>query len=292
MKELYNSSEEKIRYNDGVESTIYIHQPIKEFKKLVLILPALGVRVKFYVQVAQSFATNEIGVLCLNWRGYEKDGLYTAKRNDWGTERLLSDIDELYQYVTNLYSDKLIYILGHSYGGQLALLFNSKFELNIKGIILIATCCPYHKGWDGLKNLKMRILGISLPILVKTIGYFPGRLLGFAGTEAKTIMEDWSYTIRTGIYKLSHSAFDYESALRHNNFKPSILSILIEGDEMAPKKANEILLSKINCSSIIKHEILTDKISNSSKSKHFSWAKKPDLITSIINKWIQEKQFE
>jgi predicted alpha/beta hydrolase len=55
--------------------------------------------------------------------------------------------------------------------------------------------------------------------LSRLLGYFPGRVIGFGGREARTVMKDWTHNLKTGSYKLTTSIFDYDSALKESNAK-------------------------------------------------------------------------
>ena len=179
-------------------------------------------------------------------------------------------------------------IVGHSLGGQIGSLFAAQFPNAINGLILITSCSVHYKGWNKWASLKLRFAGTMFNSISKIIGYFPGNKIGFAGKESRTVIKDWSYNVRNGEYRLANSDYDYEKALKRLN-KP-VISISIKNDYLASRKAVENLYNKFSTESDIYHLHLTPEETGISPLNHFTWAKKPEYFSEIIEKWWSEKQ--
>ena len=119
--------------------------------------------------------------------------------------------------------------------------------------------------------------------LAKLIGHFPGKQIGFAGREARTVISDWAATARHGRYELCNSDFDYEVAM--GKLAKPVLAINYADDTFAPIKATQNLLDKLSAASISKVSLSAQDI-NSKRADHFSWMKQPDRVAQEICNWL------
>jgi len=164
----------------------------------------------------------------------------------------------------------------------LSCLYAGKNPAKIAGLILSATCSVYHKGWSGFSAYQI-LAGTQFANLVAGImGYFPGKKVGFGGTEARTVIKDWSSQSRTGVYQLANDDFDYEKAL--SELETPILALSYQGDNLSPKGAVQHLLGKMT-SAKTEHIHLEKDDPRNDGFNHFSWAKKPDSIVDIVKDW-------
>ena len=83
------------------------------------------------------------------------------------------------------------------------------------------------------------------------------------------------------------SDFDYEKSLKQLS-KP-VLSISIENDRLASKKAVENLYNKFSSQSDVSHLHLNSQETGISPLNHFNWAKSPEYFVGIIVRWWNEK---
>jgi len=286
MGNSYTTDELKIILSDGVNSHVTLYQPKSDYSYLLFCLPAMGVRAKFYFTLAQTLSQYNLGVACVGWRGTEKSSGHSPKKFDWGWERLLIDIHEQYLFIKQRFPKKKLVLVGHSLGGQLALLFTARFNPDIEKLVLLATCSPYHVGWSGLNRLKVVMASLLFPLVSSVLGYFPGRKLGFAGIEAKTVIKDWSRVIRTGEFRPQDSIFDHESALSSFDSRAKILSVLFADDFLSPQPANKELLSKLNDRADIDHLMIKAEMLGLTEVNHFNWARKPQHLSKVIKHWI------
>ena len=140
---------------------------------------------------------------------------------------------------------------------------------------MLACCSVYYKGW-GSKQYPTLIATQMFRVVSILLGYFPGKKLGFGGTEAKTVMRDWSEQSRTGKYKVKNDNFDYEKALGELDIP--IFAISFQQDTFAPQKAVNFLLQKFKGASQVTYEYLLFDDPRNKKFNHFNWVKKPDTI--------------
>lgn len=251
---------------------------------VIIIFPAMGVRGSYYEVLGKEIAAVGIDVVITDLRGIGNSSVRPSKKVDFGYHEMLElDYKNIFENVKSNFPNKKIFALGHSLGGQLASLFSAKNPNSFDGLILIACCSVYYKGW-GIKQLPILFMTQFFYFVSVLLGYFPGKKIGFGGLEAKTIMRDWSSQARTGKYKVKNDDFDFESALKKVNIP--ILIISFQADTFAPRKAVEHLISKFDDQAKKEYIYLKNDDPRNEKFGHFDWTKKPKKIIDVIEKWI------
>lgn len=276
----------EILNSDQSHSKITLFPSSTDLEKdfVIIIFPAMGVRGSYYQPFAQALAAHGIISITTDLRGIGNSSIRAARGSDFGyAEMLKLDYESIITKVESLFPNKKIFLLGHSLGGQLGSLYAAKNPKRITGLILIACCSVYYKGW-GSKQFFTLMMTQLTRVVSKLLGYFPGRKLGFGGTEAKTVMRDWSEQSRTGNYVLKNDDFDYEYTLGKLNIP--IYAISFQQDTFAPKKAVEYLLQKFKINTQITYEYLLGKDARNENFNHFNWVKKPNNIVGMIEKWL------
>ncbi len=270
---------------DGSTVQVSLYAPANP-KYLFVVFPAMGVFARYYKQLAEELSANGVITALADLRGNDTSGIRPNTKTDFGyREQLELDFDTVITKVKNKYPDLPIYLLGHSLGGQLSCLYASRNTEKIDGLILSATCSVYYKGWKGLSAYRI-LAGTQFANLVaKTLGYFPGKKIGFGGLEAKTVIRDWSHQSRTGRYELKNDSFHYEKAL--SELKIPVLAVSYQGDGLCPKGAVQHLLSKLKAASIEHIHLEKDDPRNDGYD-HFNWAKKPKNLVNLIMNWMEQ----
>ncbi len=266
---------------DGFRNYLNVYQPFYiRYAKIIIIMPALGVKADFYHPL--SIALRNLGyiVVSVDLRGTGKSEAKPNKKRNFGYREMLNyDWPVILDKVNRHFPDKDIYLMGHSLGGQLNVLYAAKHKNLLKGLILAAACTVHYKAWKFPYNLGVLFGTQAGRLLVKILGYFPGKKVGFAGTEAKNVIIDWAYTGRTGKYKPLGDDFDYENNFK--NIELPVLALSFENDKLAPQKAVKELTGKMkNARKQFYH--FTGKNYN-----HFNWVKQNKDIVDKIDKWIK-----
>jgi predicted alpha/beta hydrolase len=248
----------------------------------VLVFPAMGTYARLYKPLAGAFRNRGWSAALVDLRGHATHSVRASRRSDFGYADLLRyDWPAAIAAARNRFPRRPLYLLGHSLGGQLSALHLAENPSAAEGLMLVASCSVYYRGWDGFEGLKLLAQTQLVGLIARVGGVFPGDKVGFAGREAKTQMLDWSRQSRTGRYQLRNTGFDYERALQ--TVKHPLLAISVEGDTFAPPKAVDILCAKMPQAALTrKHHPMIDAIR---KSPHFAWAKHPDWIVEQALAW-------
>ena len=276
----------EIQYRDKTKNKLTIYKGGENSKISVICLPAMGVRASFYKKFATQLSAQGFNLITADWRGHGNSSLRASRKINFGYEEMIGDIHELIDHVNKWFPDSKILILGHSLGGQIGSLYASRYSESIRGLILITACSVYYKGWENWTAKKIQVAARFFYPLSKIMGYFPGNVIGFGGKEARHVMKDWGNNALTGKYKLTNSEFDYENSLK--DLIIPLVTISIENDELASKKAVENLYKKFNPVSTIKHFHLTSDQTGVVSLNHFNWAKKPEYFIDVIKDWVLE----
>ena len=256
---------------------------VKDNAPVLLFFPAMGVRAEFYKPFAATL--NQAGITCVtaDLRGLGTSSVRPSSKVDFGYKEMIEDVSVIVQQVKEIFPNQSLYIGGHSLGGQIVSLYVGKNPKAVSGLVLIAACSIFYKGWQGSEQLKTRMGITFFPLLSKLFGYFPGDKVGFGGKGAKTMLLDWSHVGKTSKYEIINDPFDYETAMATTAIP--IFSAVIEGDWMAPQLAIQNLYRKFNSDSSVTEFALT-KAAVGKSLNHFNWVKNGERLTEEISDWL------
>ena len=202
-----------IRMTDGSRSKLTVfsgssHHPV------CIIMPAMGVRASYYTPLADSLVRQGLSAVTADLRGHGYSSLRSSRAVDFGFHEMINqDMPEVVDAARRRFPRSPIYLLGHSLGGQISVLYASLFPDQVAGVVLVSSGSVYFRGWRFPTRLAI-LLGTQLAWGVsKLLGYFPGHRLGFGGREARTTIRDWAHNARTGSYQPANGERDVEAAM-------------------------------------------------------------------------------
>jgi predicted alpha/beta hydrolase len=270
----------KITAQDGhaFELTLY---PAQNSAPVLLIGPAMGTPARIYTPLAQAFAAQGLNVAVIELRGIGTSSLRAGKRVDYGYRHLVEqDWAAACTALRQRFSGSPLFLFGHSLGGQVSVL-HAATQPGIAGVIIVAAGSVYHRGWSGTKRLGILTFTQFAGLLSGLVGYFPGKRVGFGGTEAKTLMQEWARLGRTGRFAL-RGGMDYEAALAQS--RVPVLGLSFEHDTFAPHRAQKLLLGKL-AQARVTHLPLSEK-DTGLRLDHYNWIKQSEPVVSRVSAWI------
>jgi alpha-beta hydrolase superfamily lysophospholipase len=119
--------------SDGVLLQCY-HWRVAGPRAVVLLLHGLGGHARKYEDVAQFFQQHDIATMAPDLRGHGRSGGKRGHTPSYG--QLMSDMELLFGTVRKAYPSTPYFLLGHSYGGNIALNFTLRRHPDIAGLIL------------------------------------------------------------------------------------------------------------------------------------------------------------
>jgi len=270
---------------DGSATKISVFQKADVKNDVLILFPAMGIAASYYEAFAIALAQKNIIAITADLRGLGYSSIRPSAKSDFGFHEMLElDYRAIIRMSHELFPNSRIFLMGHSLGGILASLYSTKYPNDLHGLILTAACNIHYTGWSGFDKWKTLVATQAFAKIADALGYFPGHRLGFGGKGAARVIKDWSYTARTGNFKVLGNDFDFESNLR-NVVKP-VLALSFAKDELAPKKAVEKLLGKFNPSTpVTRHHLTTIKGSNKHYS-HYNWVRSNEEVIGLIEGWL------
>ncbi|MEL6863009.1 MAG: alpha/beta fold hydrolase [Bacteroidota bacterium] len=280
---------EEWRYstNKGASAGLYFFpNTSKENAPVCLLYPAMGVKAIYYQDFAAHLSTVGFHVACIDLLGHGSSSIRPSRQVNFSYWDLLEqNYNGAYQAIKARFPHSPMYLMGHSLGGQIAALHLSLHPKRYQGLILVASCSVYYKGWQGWEAWAVLALTQMAPMISQLVGYFPGHQLGFAGKEARGVIKDWSRNARTGLYRLDKTAHNFEQSL--GQIKHPILVLGIAGDRLAPPAAIANLHRKF-AQAKVDYQSISPQMANVKRLSHFSWVRQPQYFVQNISNWLEK----
>ncbi len=254
--------------------------------RTLLLLPGMGISARRYIAFARRLAGRGTRVLIHEWRGIGSSSARARRSVNWCYRELIEiDLDASVAAAVQLSESDPIWLAGHSLGSQLACLTAARHSEHSAGLVLIAGGAPNVKVFPWPLRLMLNIIFRGIPPLAAAVGHYPGKQLGFAGTEARGVMRDWARTGLSGRYDLPSLEPGYEAALRELGLP--VLAIRMSEDWFVPVASLESLLERLG-ESQIERAVITPK-QQGAPTDHFRWLKSPQASAGTVSAWLERR---
>lgn len=189
--------------SDGHRLAAYRFDAVGQMRGQVVIAAAMAVPQAFYAPFARYLARRGYTTWTFDYRGIGESlsgprRKLKADLGDW----LHKDYDALLQMITAASPQDPLFVVGHSFGGQVAPLLQSRERL--AGLVNIAV------GSGSTRHLAPRVRRsaplmwhVLAPALCPIFGYFPGARIGVVGDLPSGAMFQWRRWCLTPEYLLS-----------------------------------------------------------------------------------------
>lgn len=277
----------QIRSRDGITFGVRIYRRArKKPAPVVVCTPAMGVDALYYEPLALALEAQGMDVVTTDLRGIGLSSVRAERGTNFGYHEIVShDLPALAYEVRQIFPHRPVFWLGHSLGGQLNCLFASAAPASVAGLILVASCSVFYRGWRFPLNVSILLFEQSAYLLARLLGYFPGRLFRFGGREAPGVLRDWSRQGLTGRYTVKGNDHDFEALLAAMDLP--VLAFSFTDDGYAPKPAVQHLLSKMSGSRITHAHVSPSEV-GVDQLGHFGWVKRSDFVAPRIRDWLNE----
>ena len=207
-----------------------------------VIAPAMGVPQAFYARFAGWLATRGIDALTFDYRGIGASRLISQRGRevtllDWGR----ADLEAVLRHAVTP-SDRPVFLIGHSMGGQLAGLAPSSERL--AAFVFIAASLPHWRLWPGARKYALGAAWYALvPLLSTGHDRFPARRLGFSSVDIPSgATMQWARWGRQRRYLFSPAlGLDTE---RYRSLSQPLLAYIADDDPYCPEAAARALLAE------------------------------------------------
>jgi len=271
-----------VRAGDGHQWTLLGQVP-RQPRAQLLWLPALGVAARHYLPLAQALAAHGIATWLHEWRGHGSSSLRPSRQLDWGYRELLTQ--DLPASLAAL-PDTPVLLGGHSLGGQLACCLAGLQPAQVAGIGLVAAGSPWWRGFPAPRRWLLPGAYRLLAWIARRNGTLPGRRLGFAGTEARGLIHDWSQVGLTGRYAARGMELDLEAALA--GVRMPLRAVLLEQDWLAPAGSLQALLARMPQAPAQVAMFNADALG--ARADHFAWMAQPGTVAASLAALVEDQK--
>lgn len=256
---------------------------------VVLIMPAMALKAKFYLPIAKALRAAGVSVVTTDLRaqGEARPGLHDQPT--FGYRELIEvDLPRVLAAVRARFPGVRPHLFGHSLGGQLSLLHAAAAAGGtdeVAGVCVIGTGTVYWKafGWRRWAEALYSIQTIGLVARVR--GYWPGGML-IGGAMPGRVMTDWARHSRTSRYRPAGTTRDYDRLLAELDIP--VLAISLDADRLGPKSNVDFLCRRMPRARLDRWHITA--ASGVAHRDHFAWVKDAAVIGPAVAGWIRERR--
>jgi predicted alpha/beta hydrolase len=252
---------------------------------VAVLWPAMGAPARYYRPLATQLAAAGMEVVVADLRGTGTSTPRPSRASRYGLLDLADDVGAVRDWLAPHLGGRRVLLLGHSLGGQAALLHlateaagrGGAARAPVAGVALVAVGLPYWRMYPGPG--KLAVLGYTQAIagVAATLRVWPGWTFG--GVQARGVIGDWGYTARRGRYRRM-AGFDAEAALPR--VTTPVLAVSVDNDRYTPPPTMDHLVGKLSAASVRRRHL--DAAQASGPLDHFRWVR----ATSPLAGWITE----
>lgn len=248
----------------------------------IVFLPALGVPLAYYGKLFAAWTARGRHVVGVELRGMPQSPVGDLRKESFGYAHLVRvDLPAVFADPAVAAAGRVV-LVGHSLGGQLALLSGAAGTVRPDAVVTLGTGTSSTAARRSALGRARRAAGVRFVGAVTcSLGYWPGHRLGFAGRQPRTLITDWAYEARHGRYRLHGDRTDYEAALARMEIP--VLLAGIAGDRMIPTAAVDHLARRLP-----PH---VDRARIEAVPDHFLWARRaPEPVIDDVEAWLARHQ--
>ncbi len=265
-----------------IDIPLMVTKPAQSARAVLILLPALGIRAKFYTKLASGLADHGISTVVVEQRGNGESPYRPGDGSKFGLRDYLDvDIAPATLWVQEEFAGIPVYIGGHSLGGHMAALAGVLQPGQYAGIVRLACGFPYHKDFPHPASTFIKVMILTIPLLTRLLGYFPGNRLGFGGREYRGLMMDWRLWAKDGRYE---NAWFPGSEAMMASYPKRVISIGFDHDKLAPDAAISRSMGMFKKALVA--QLKLGAAEQGDYLGHINWGKKPDGVVLALNDWI------
>lgn len=269
---------------DGTRFGVLVAEPAAAAGTGLLFVPAMGVTARHYGAFARALAARGVLVAVHELRGGGSSSVRAGRRSDWGYVELVErDIPASFAALRREFPAVTWTIGGHSLGAQLAALVAASRADDYSGIAIVASGSPYWRAFPGWQRPLVRLVFAWFRGLAALVGHFPGRRVGFAGREARSVIRDWTRSGVEGGYRPDRAAIDFEAAMAA--YAGRVFALRGQHDRFVPRAALDWLLAKFPRARIERFELAPADFPGG-RADHFAWLKDPEPVAARLAAWV------
>lgn len=252
---------------------------------VVILLPALGVAAGYYGPFAAALAAEGVAVLSADFPGQGVSRPLASRKNDFGYAAVSDDVVAATVAVAQeRHAGRPLAFLGHSFGGQVALVHLATHASPVSALVLIGSGSPY---WRGFPNrLKLLVQTQTLGAIASVRGHWPGDRVGFGGRQPRKLMREWARFARRGDLAVERGEVVGEPDF--SGVGLPVLAITLDNDALAPQGSVDNLAGKLT-GARVEHRFVTRAAGEDGPAfDHFTWVRHPGSFAAEVAVWLRD----
>ncbi|MFG3260522.1 alpha/beta fold hydrolase [Streptomyces sp. NPDC048172] len=247
---------------------------------VVLVASAMGTPGRYYRRLVRELhgAGATAAVYDFRWQGDRPRDPAPC-----GYAELVDDLRAALGAVREEFPGAPVVVLGHSLGGQLALLQAAEAAggegPGPDAVALVASASVHHRAF-GLRAPGLLAFGTFMAAFATVRGRWPG--IGFGGVQPAGVIRDWAYQSRTGRYRLRPHGERVEERLRA--LRLPVLGVGVERDFFAPPRALDHLCAKVPGAEVERWRY-TAELAGAERLDHFRWTRHSAALARYVTEW-------
>ncbi|WP_422733741.1 alpha/beta fold hydrolase [Micromonospora sp. WMMD558] len=253
---------------DGARLGLQVYpEPDDGADTLVLISPAMGVPARYYRPFATALRAAGTAVAIADLRGTGTSTPPPSRACRYGYADLATDVGAVLAALKERRDGRRTVLLGHSLGGQAALLHLALHEgHDVDGLALVAVGVPWWRSYPGPRGYGVLPYTQGIAATARLLGVWPG--WGFGGRQARGVIRDWAHTARTGRFPRLDGV-DAEAAVRE--IRTPVLAVSVDDDQYTPHETLDHLCAKLVAAPVVRERYTAAQAG--ARMDHFTWVR-------------------
>ncbi|ROS44260.1 alpha/beta hydrolase family protein [Amycolatopsis thermoflava] len=246
---------------------------------VVLVLPAMAMKAKFYLPLAKALHAAGLSVATVDLRGQGEAKPALREGPDFGYRELIeADLPAVAAALRSRFPGAPLHLLGHSLGGQIALLFTAAHPDQVAGVVTIGTGTVFWRAFGPRRWVEALWKIQWIGLVAKVRGWWPGGVL-IPGAMAGGVMTDWARHSRTSRYRPRGGSHDYDRLLRE--VRVPVLLISLAEDTLGPKSNVDFLATRVPS-----QRWHIERGAGVAHLDHFEWIKDSAVLGPAVAEWV------
>ncbi|MGV9679813.1 alpha/beta hydrolase family protein [Nocardia sp. NPDC003482] len=265
---------------------------------VAIVLPAMGVRAKYYRPFADALVAEGFHSAVIELRGQGRTDPAPRRGTDHGFAELVTeDLPAALAAARDRFPASSLLLVGHSLGGHLAALYAAAATgartrstetsaavaqafSSVAGVVMIAADSPYHRVY-GVRGPEILATTQFAAAVSRVLGYFPGDKLGGLGAQPRRLMLEWAHLARTGRYDIAGMPCAEDEL---GQVRLPVLAISVAGDRVAPPASVDHLVGKLGRAEVQRWHLTREAVDGANLN-HVTWVKRSGPVAAQIASW-------
>lgn len=249
----------------------------------VVVVPAMGMPARHYDGFASALAASGCHVLTVELPGCGDSAVTVGRDTHVGYQDLLDvDVDIAVSFAEAQWPSTRRVLVGHSLGGQLAVLYAAARPDKVSAVALTAAGSVHWKAYPLLTGLGVLAFTQFARAVAAILGVFPGDRLGFGGRQPRRLIQDWARTAISGRWRPAGSTVDYHELLAA--LPLPVLAVTLEDDRFAPASSVDALTRPLPDGLVDRAYLSADQMRGA--ATHLRWLRTPQPVAATVSAWL------